>query len=134
MSVSCLCTRGACLSKISNNVSRAQPSNVVEEEKLQVSWAALVMITSPSTRQTFFEWVFSGGYFLGVFSFISSGSPHVLGAHMGRTCGEPNEIELAPIGMKFTGRRVPFVDLDTGTRVFGVGSQRKDRSRVQPRS
>ena len=25
---------------------------------------------------------------------ISLGSPHVLRAHMGHTCGEPNEIEL----------------------------------------
>ena len=35
---------------------------------------------------TFFGWVF----FL-----ISLGSQHVLRAHMGHTCGEPNEIELA---------------------------------------
>ena len=32
--------------------------------------------------------------FGGVFFLIPLGSPHVLRAHMGHTCGEPNEIEL----------------------------------------
>ena len=40
-----------------------------------------------------------------VFVLISSGSPHVLRAHMGvhRTCGEPNEIELTAIGVALNG-------------------------------
>ena len=42
--------------------------------------------------------------FLGwVFFLISLGSPHVLRAHMGRTCGEPNEIELTAVGVKLNG-------------------------------
>ena len=47
----------------------------------------------------FSGWVF----FLG-----SLGLPHVLRAHMGvhRTCGGPNEIELAPIVVTLEGSRV----------------------------
>ena len=33
---------------------------------------------------------------------ILFGSPHVLRAHMERTCGEPNEIEVAPLTNDFT--------------------------------
>ena len=38
---------------------------------------------------------------------ISSGSPHVLRAHMGVycTCGEPDEIELTAMGVKLNGSR-----------------------------
>ena len=36
---------------------------------------------------------------------ISSGSPHVLRAHVGRTCGEPDEIGLTAIGVKLNGSR-----------------------------
>ena len=32
-------------------------------------------------------------------------APHVLRAHMGRTCGGPNEIELTPIGVILNGWR-----------------------------
>ena len=32
-------------------------------------------------------------------------APHVLRAHMGHTCGEPNEVELAAIGVKLDGSR-----------------------------
>ena len=49
----------------------------------------------------FFGW----GFFL-----ISSGSPHAPRAHMGvhRTCGEPDEIGLAAMGVKLNGSgRVP---------------------------
>ena len=37
-----------------------------------------------------------------VFFLISLGgqAPHVLGARMGHACGEPNEIELTPVGVK----------------------------------
>ena len=34
---------------------------------------------------------------------ISPGSPHVLRAHTGRKCGEPDEIELAAIGVELNG-------------------------------
>ena len=51
---------------------------------------------------------------VGIFEFvlISSGSPHVLRAHMGvhRTCGKPDEIELimTAIGVELNGsRRAP---------------------------
>ena len=48
-------------------------------------------------------WVF----FSPVDSHVSSGSPHVLRAHMGvrRACGEPNEIEWTPIGVELNGSR-----------------------------
>ena len=39
---------------------------------------------------------------------ISSGSPRVLRAPMGRTCGEPDEIGLSPMGVKLNSSgRVP---------------------------
>ena len=34
----------------------------------------------------------------------SLGSPHVLRAHMGRACGEPNESGLTPMGVELNGR------------------------------
>ena len=36
---------------------------------------------------------------------ISLGSPHVLRAHMRRTCGGSNEIELTAIGVELNGSR-----------------------------
>ena len=42
-------------------------------------------------------------YFGWVFFLISSGSPHV--RPMGRTCGEPDEIELTAMGVKLNGSR-----------------------------
>ncbi len=36
---------------------------------------------------------------------ISSGSPHVRCTPMGRTCGEPDEIELTAMGVKLNGSR-----------------------------
>ena len=56
-----------------------------------------------------------------------TGGPHgayVRGAKRNRIGSHWDEI--------YRPQRVPFVNLDT--RVFGVGSQRKGRSRVQPRS
>ena len=58
----------------------------------------------------FYGW----GFFL-----ISSGSPHV--RPMGRTCGEPDEIELTPMGVKLNG---------SGTRSSG---SRPRRSRTRTR-
>ena len=55
----------------------------------------------PRTKKSavFFGWVFV---------LVSLGSPRVLRAHMGRSCGEPGEIELNPIGVALNGpRRVP---------------------------
>ena len=40
---------------------------------------------------------------VGVFFLISLGSPHVRCTSMGRTRGEPNEIELNPIGVELNG-------------------------------
>ena len=40
-----------------------------------------------------------------VFFLISLGSPHVRCTPMGRTCGEPNEIGLAPIRVNLNGPR-----------------------------
>ena len=40
-------------------------------------------------------YIFRTGRVCVCFSLISLGSPHVPRAHMGRTCGEPNESELA---------------------------------------
>ena len=45
----------------------------------------------------------SGKSFGWVFFLISSGSPHV--RPMGRTCGEPDEIELTAMGVKLNGSR-----------------------------
>ena len=42
-------------------------------------------------------------FFGWVFFLISSGSPHV--RHMGRTCGEPEEIESTAMGVKLNGSR-----------------------------
>ena len=39
---------------------------------------------------------------------ISSGSPHV--RPMGRTCGEPDEIELTAMGVKLNGSRCRYFD------------------------
>ena len=67
-------------------------------------------------------------FFGWVFFLISLGSPHV--RPMGRTCGEPNEIELTPIGVKLNGsRRVPLmngaVDLAASTTVpYGMTPNR----------
>ena len=44
-------------------------------------------------------------FFGWVFFLISSGSPHV--RPMGRTCGEPDEIELAPMGVQLHGSGTP---------------------------
>ena len=58
--------------------------------------------------------IFPGGclYFL-----ISPGSPHVRCTPMGRTCGEPDEIELTAIGVDLHGsRRVPEGDRRRGPR------------------
>jgi len=45
----------------------------------------------------------AGIFFGWVFFLISSGSPHVRCTPMGRTCGEPDEIELTPMGVKLNG-------------------------------
>ena len=55
-------------------------------------------------------------------------APRVLRTHVGRTCGEPNEIELSPIGVELNVPRhvpVPFVVhhrlLHDDRRVVGHG-------------
>ena len=55
-----------------------------------------------------------------VFFLTSSGSPHVRCTPMGRTCGEPDEIELTPMcgGMAV---------LEAGARTHGRGHERVDR-------
>ena len=44
-------------------------------------------------------------YFGWVFFLISSGSPHVRCTPVGRTCGEPDEIESTAMGVKLNGSR-----------------------------
>ena len=68
-----------------------RPRRPPRRDPVQRAWARTRAVTC-------FGWVF----FL-----ISSGSPHV--RPMGRTCGAPGEIELAPVGVKLNGSRsVPF--------------------------
>ena len=85
--------------------------NVVMPPTSMPPWTAAAMVDAPAI----FE---SGGTtacsrqravkcFGWVFFLISSGSPHV--HPMGRTCGEPDEIELTAMGVKLNGsRRVPW--------------------------
>ena len=60
-------------------------------------------------------------FFGWVFFLISSGgqAPHVLRAHMGRTCGEPDEIELTPNGGEIE---------RPGTRTFSACRKRFSKS------
>ena len=58
-----------------------------------------MQVRSRKRAVNFFGWVF----FL-----ISSGSPHV--RPMGRTCGEPDEIELTAMGVELNGSRMQAVD------------------------
>ena len=59
---------------------------------------------------------------------ISLGAPHV--RPMGHTCGEPNEIELTPIGVELNGsRRVPLSnDLEPAPSTHATSTAYLERS------
>ena len=76
---------------------------------------------SQKRAEVFFGWVFS---------LISPGSPHVRCTPMGRTCGEPDKIELTAMGGGIERLRYPASWSPDGTRLAFV-SDRGDHSYVR---